>query len=40
MEERVARLGGVIHLESRRGEGTLLSVRIPLPVLAHPLQVS
>jgi len=40
MEERVSRLGGVIRVESRRGEGTLLSVRIPLPVLAHPLQVS
>jgi signal transduction histidine kinase len=40
MEERVARLGGVIKVESRRGEGTLLSARIPLPVLTHPLQVS
>jgi signal transduction histidine kinase len=31
MEERVARLGGVVRLDSSKGHGTILSVHLPLP---------
>jgi signal transduction histidine kinase len=31
MEERVERLGGRFHIESRPGHGAVLSIRIPLP---------
>jgi signal transduction histidine kinase len=31
MEERVARLGGAVRLDSTQGHGTVLSVRLPVP---------
>ena len=31
MRERAERLGGELHLESRRGEGTEVEVKVPLP---------
>jgi len=30
IEERVARLGGMFRIESQRGRGTVLSIRLPL----------
>jgi signal transduction histidine kinase len=35
IEERAARLGGVVCVQSRRGEGAVLSVRFPLPSAAE-----
>lgn len=34
--ERAAQLGGVLQIDSHTGGGTVLSVRLPLPVLAEP----
>ena len=32
MEERIEQLGGLFHIESERGRGTVLSIRLSLPV--------
>jgi signal transduction histidine kinase len=37
IRERVDKLGGALHLDSRPGEGTLLSVAVPIrPARARP----
>ncbi len=36
LRERAARLGGEVHVEPRRGGGTQLSFRLPLPAVAEP----
>jgi signal transduction histidine kinase len=36
MRERAAAVGGTLEIESAPGAGTRLSVRVPVPVAAHP----
>jgi signal transduction histidine kinase len=40
MRERAAQVGGVLYLEPRRGGGTQLSLRLPLPVAETPVDAA